>query len=408
VIRSTKAKAENYLPLPSSLGPKKVKSLRKGVKMAKRIVIGVVVVILLASSVLAACAAPTPTPTPTPAPTPTPTPTPTPAPAPSPAEPEKFEWQMQAFVSPVDAGYQKLVEYWAMVKEETDGRLDVTMFPAEAIVPTSEIPDALMKGVVELGYTCLHYYIDRFPASAFAYSQPSFKLNLYSAFYLHYGYGLGNLLAEDVLAKTDGKVRYHGFYLNSCMFFSNKKLESMADFKGAKVRATGIAGEWINRMGGNATYVIGSDFYLAMETGLLDAGYWASYQQGERMKFQEVSKYFVEPAWGSGMSTSVLMSTAALETLPDDLKAYFGERLLLYTFEANNFGEWTDQVRGRKVWVDECTRCYIPLEEQEKMNEVGRELLKDHVAEVNDAATSEAYEMYLEFMEGSEYLGWID
>ena len=57
------------------------------------------------------------------------------------------------------------------------------------------------------------------------------------------------------------------------MFFSNKKLEKMADFEGTKVRATGIAGDWINRMGGNATSVIGSDFYLAMETGLLDAGF---------------------------------------------------------------------------------------------------------------------------------------
>lgn len=327
---------------------------------------------------------------------------------PTPAAPEKFEWSMQAFVSPVDAGYQKLVEYWAMVKEETDGRLDVTMFPGGAIVPTSELPDALMKGVVELGYTCLHYYMDRFPASAFAYSQPSFKLNLYSAFYLHYGYGLGKLLAEDVLDKTDGKIRYQSFYCNSCMFFSNKKLEKMADFKGTKVRATGIAGEWINRMGGSATSVIGSDFYLAMETGLLDAGYWASYQQGERMKFYEVSKYYVEPTWGTGFSTSVLMNTEAINSLPDDLKAYFGEKLLMYSFEANNFGEWTDQVRARPIWAAECTRSYIPLEEQEKMNEVGREVLKDHVAEANDAATSEAYAMYLEFMEGSEELNWID
>ena len=50
----------------------------------------------------------------------------------------------------------------------------------------------------------------------------------------------------------------------------------------------------------------------------------------------------------------------------------------------------------------------IPPEEQEKMNAVGLEVLKDHVADSNDAATTEAYEMYLEFLEGSEYLGWID
>jgi len=373
--------------------------------MTKKIVIGVVIAILLASTVLVACAAPAPTPAPTP--TPTPAPTPTPTPAPSPAEPAKFEWQMQSFVSPVDAGHQKLEEYWAMVKEETGGRLDVTMFPGGAIVPTADIPDALSKGVMELGYSAMSYYLDLVPAFAFAYSQPSFKLDLYSAFYLHYGYGLGKLLEEDVLNKTDGKVRYHGFYCNSCMFFSNKSLESMADFEGTKVRATGIAGEWINRMGGNATYVIGSELYLAMETGLLDAGNWASYQQAERMKFHEVSKYFVEPAWGSGMSTGVLMSTAALDTLPDDLKAYFGDKLLQYTFEANNFGEQIDQFRARKVWLAESTRSYIPPEEQAKMNEIGLEVLEDHAAEANDAATSKAFELYSQFFEEAEYLGWI-
>jgi len=375
--------------------------------MTRKIVIGMVVTILLASSVLVACAAPAPAPTPTPTPTPAPTPTPTPTPAPSPAEPEKFEWSMQSFVSPVDAGHQKLEEYWAMVKDETGGRLDVTMFPGGAIVPTADIPDALSKGVIELGYSAMSYYLDLVPAFAFAYSQPSFKLNLYSAWYLHYGYGLGKLLEEDVLKKTDGKVRYHGFYCNSCMFFSNKQLESMADFKGTKVRATGIAGEWINRMGGNATYVIGSELYLAMETGLLDAGYWASYQQAERMKFHEVSKYFVEPTWGSGMSTGVLMSTAALDTLPDDLKAYFGDKLLQYTFEANNFGEQIDQFRARKVWLAESTRSYIPPEEQAKMNEIGLEVLQDHAAEANDAATSEAFDLYTQFFEEAEYLGWI-
>ena len=375
--------------------------------MGKRIVVGVVVVILLASSILAACAAPAPTPSPTPSPSPTPTPSPTPSPSPTPAEPEKFEWSLQSFVSPVDAGHQKLEEYWAMVKEETDGRLDVTMFPGGAIVPTADIPDALSKGALELGYSSTSYYLDLVPAFAFAYSQPSFNLNLYSAWYFHYGYGLGKLLEEDFLKKTDGQVRYHGFYCNSCMFYSNKSLESMSDFEGTKVRATGIAGEWINRMGGNATYVIGSDLYLAMETGLLDAGYWASYQQAERMKFYEVSEYFVEPTWGSGMSTGVLMSTAALDTLPEDLKAYFGEKLLAYTFEANNFGEQLDQYRGRQVWVEKCTRNYIPPEEQAKMNEIGLEVLWDHVSEADDAATSDAFHLYTQFFKEAEYLGWI-
>jgi TRAP-type mannitol/chloroaromatic compound transport system substrate-binding protein len=145
-----------------------------------------------------------------------------------------------------------------------------------------------------------------------------------------------------------------------------------------------------------------------METGLLDAGYWASYQQAERMKFHEVSEYFVEPAWGTGMSTGILMSTAALDTLPDDLKAYFGEKLLAYTFEANNFGEQLDQYRARKVWVAEATRSYIPPEEQAKMNEIGLEVLQDHVAEVNDAATSDAFNLYTQFFEEAQYLGWME
>jgi len=370
--------------------------------MTKRIVIGVIIAILLVSTMLAACAAPAPTPTPTPSPTPTATPTP----SPTPAEPEKFEFKLQSFVSPVDAGHGKLEEYWAMVKDETDGRLDVTMYSGGAIVPTADIPDALSKGVIELGYSSTSYYLDLVPAFAFAYSIPSFESQLYDAFYFHYGFGLGDILTEDFKNKTNGKVLYHGFYMNSCLWFSTVPLEKMADFEGTKVRATGIAGKWINQMGGNATAVAGSDFYLALETGLVDAGNWASYQQAERMKFYEVSDYFVEPAWGAGMSTAVLMSTDAINSLPDDLKAYFGERLQAYTYEANNFGEHIDQYRARQVWLDECTRNFIPLEEQVKMNEVGLEVLQDHVDEANDPATTEAWELYQEFMKQREYLGW--
>ena len=375
--------------------------------MTKKIIISAVVAVLLVSTMLAACAAPTPAPTPAPTATPTTTPTATPTPSPTPAAPEKFEFKMQSFVSPVDAGHGKLEEYWAMVKDETDGRLDVTMYSGGAIVPTADIPDALSKGVIELGYSSTSYYLDLVPAFAFAYSRPSFNENLYSGFYLHYGYGLGDILEQAFLDKTNGKVDYHGFYCNSCMFYSNKALESMADFKGTKVRATGIAGEWVNRMGGNATYVGGSDLYLAMDTGLLDTGYWASYQQAERMKFHEVSKYFVEPTWGTGFSTAVLASTDAVNSLPEDLKAYLGTKLQAYTFEANNFGEQIDQYRARQVWVDECTRNYIPPEEQAKMNAVGLEVLTDHVADANDAATTEAFELYKQFLEEATYLGWF-
>ena len=47
-----------------------------------------------------------------------------------------------------------------MVKEEANGRLDITMYSGGAIVPTADILGALIKGVVELGYSCLHYYMD--------------------------------------------------------------------------------------------------------------------------------------------------------------------------------------------------------------------------------------------------------
>jgi len=41
------------------------------------------------------------------------------------------------------------------------------------------------------------------------------------------------------------------------------------------------------------------------------------------------------------------------------------------------------------------------------MNEIGLEVLRDHAAEANDAATSDAFDLYTQFFEEAAYLGWI-
>jgi TRAP-type mannitol/chloroaromatic compound transport system substrate-binding protein len=104
--------------------------------------------------------------------------------------------------------------------------------------------------------------------------------------------------------------------------YSNKPAKSMEDFKGLKVRTVGWYMDILNNLGASVTPLPGSEIYLALERGIIDAAEFSSPAINMPQGFHEITKYVIEPGVHQpSCQTDIFINKERWEELPDDLKA---------------------------------------------------------------------------------------
>ena len=78
--------------------------------------------------------------------------------APSAPSGQVFKWRAQTYAVTGTPAYQAQLDALAMLKKVTDGRLDVQLFPAAAIVGYDQMLDALKAGTYEVGFNAAAFF----------------------------------------------------------------------------------------------------------------------------------------------------------------------------------------------------------------------------------------------------------
>jgi len=292
--------------------------------------------------------------------------------------------------------YFKLEEQrWDEIREETGGRIDVTVYADGALVPFPDILDSIRQGVIEVGYTTYGYYHDFVPSFAFSYGMPGFLTNYYDNYNILYMYGLADLWYDDLLDKTDGELLNWADLCDEAVMMSNEPITSMADFQGVKVRTLGKAAEWFEMMGAVATFVPGSEIYTSLSTGIVDVAFYGSFSPNKDLKLYEVAKYYTMPPGLAGAATGHFISKQAFDSLPDDLQMYLQNKLVA------DWGRYSkaylDDILKSKheIFEKQCTESRIPQEELDKMNALAWEVI-DTMA--TDAASEKALGIFKQYL----------
>ncbi len=109
-------------------------------------------------------------------------------------------------------------------------------------------------------------------------------------------------------------------FLPSYEFMGNKRIASVADMKGVKMRISGLNAQALQTFGAVPTMVTAPEGYQALERGTIDSfGFPYSYTFGA-YKLHEVSKYVTEGMAMSGFVCFQGVSLTAWNKLPDNLK----------------------------------------------------------------------------------------
>jgi TRAP-type mannitol/chloroaromatic compound transport system substrate-binding protein len=102
----------------------------------------------------------------------------------------------------------------------------------------------------------------------------------------------------------------------------NKKIESVDDFKGLKMRIPGLGGKVISKAGGTVVLKAGGEIFISLERGVIDATEWVGPLHDLRMGFYQAAKYYYYPGWHEpGTCLEVMFNRQKFEDLPSDLKA---------------------------------------------------------------------------------------
>jgi TRAP-type mannitol/chloroaromatic compound transport system substrate-binding protein len=207
----------------------------------------------------------------------------------------------------------------ALISEMSDGRLQIKVYAAGELVPPLEVFDAVSAGTAEMGHAASHYWAGKIPAVNFFAGVPfGMTANEMNA-WLYHGGGLA--LWQSIYAPFDlipvpagnAGMQMAGWY--------RKPINSLADFKGLKIRISGLGGEVLRRVGALPVTMPAGDVFTALQTGTLDAAEFVGPFSDRPLGLYKAARYYYTPGWSDpGSPLECTINRQAFVKLPKDLQ----------------------------------------------------------------------------------------
>jgi len=292
------------------------------------------------------------------------------------AAPDKKEvitLSYSVFFPPTHVQAQTAMAWAAEIEKRSGGRVKINVVPGGALTPAAQCYEGVEKGISDIGMSCFAYTRGRFP--------------LLEALDLPMGYPDGTTatrLANEMLAKfkpaevSGVKVLYihaHG----PGILASKKPVRRLEDFKGLKVRATGLSAMIVESLGGTPVALPQPDTYEALQKGVVDATL-CPMETLKGWKQGEVIQYVVDTSKiGYTTAMFVVMNQKKWEQLPPDLQKVFTE--VSQEFIGKHGAAWDTADREGREYVTGLKKEFIelPPAEIQRMRSAVKSVLDDYI-----------------------------
>jgi len=270
---------------------------------------------------------------------------------------KSYRWKMVTTWPPkldvLQEGCERLAR---RIGELSDGRLQIQVFASGELVPGLESFQAVSDGTVEVGSGASYYWAGKEPATQWFAAVP-FGMNAQGmSAWFHGGDGLK--LWEETYAPFNLIPRPGGSTGVQMGGWFNKKINTIDDFKGLKMRIPGLGGKVIAKAGGTVVLLPGGEIFTSLERGVIDATEWVGPLHGLRFGFYQAAKYYYYPGWHEpGTYLEYFFNKKAYESLPKDLQQIVdavcveNEHWVLAQFDARNGAALQTLINKHKVPV---------------------------------------------------------
>lgn len=234
-------------------------------------------------------------------------------------------YSVQSSFNAGDFSMQYLTQNWLpKIKEQTGGRVEITLTPNASVVPAKETIEAVSAGVLDGDFTSVNYFSGIEPAFAImadlisGYDTPAQMLGFCKE-------GKGEEMQQKILDNvTGGEV-----HLIACGPYSRESLparvpiRTFEDLKGKKIRAPeGLASAVFAAAGASPVSIPFSEVYGALEKGIVDAADASAYVNNVATGLHDVAPYPLYPGIHSMPLMQFTMNKEKWDALsPEDQKS---------------------------------------------------------------------------------------
>lgn len=312
------------------------------------------------------------------------------------AKEKTYSWKMVTTWPPnLPVLQDGAVRFAKRVEEASGGRLKIQVFAGGELVPALGVFDAVSQGTVQCGSGASYYWAGKVPAAQWFAAVP-FGLNAQGINAWFYGGG-GLELWEEVYAPFNLIPRPQGNTGVQMGGWYRKEINTMADFKGLKMRIPGLGGKVLAKAGGTVVLLPGGEIFTSLERGVLDATEWVGPMHDLRMGFYKAAPYYYYPGWHEpGTCLEVMFNKKAYEELPADLQlivdSVAAETNLwsLCQFEAGNGAALQELISKHDVKFRRFPDSLI-----DELRKMAAEVLEEEAAK--DAMSKKVHEAFKKF-----------
>ncbi len=236
------------------------------------------------------------------------------------ASSKKIKWQATSFWNPkVKIMFDGVKQFCENVKQMSDGQLEIKLYGGGELVPPPGAFDAVSKGTVQMGTGSPYFWAGKSTAFNWFGSIP-FGMNAQSInawFYEGNGQALMNELYDqfDLVPRIIGNsgMQMGGWY--------RKKINSLEDFDGLKMRIGSIAGKVLSNVGVTTVFVPPAEIFPSLERGVVDAAEFVGPVHDILLGLYKVAKYYYTPGWHEqGPVLDIFFNKKAYNDLPPHLQ----------------------------------------------------------------------------------------
>jgi TRAP-type mannitol/chloroaromatic compound transport system substrate-binding protein len=232
----------------------------------------------------------------------------------------KVQWRLSTAYPPALDVLNGVAQRLAKLVEETSGgRFRIEVFPGGQIMPPFACFDAASQGTIEAFMGSPQYWKDKEPAIEWFATIP-FGMNPEGmAAWFHQGDGLK--LWEETYAAFNLLPRPGPAFAPQMAGWFRKKITTIGDFKGLKMRLPNLGGKVLAKAGATTVLTPAADIYAALERGVIDAAEWVGPHDDIKLGLHNTARYYYYPGWHEpGTTNEVSFNKKAYEALPLDLR----------------------------------------------------------------------------------------
>ena len=223
--------------------------------------------------------------------------------------------------------------YVKRVNDMAGGSLKIDLLPVNSVVKTSQMQDAVHRGVLDGAHYVPAYWYSKSPAASLFGTGPCWGWSAQELLgWIQYGGGM------QLFNKLMGSLG-----LNLVSFFNSpmpaqplgwfkEQIKKSSQMKGLKYRTVGLAADVLGEMGMSVVQLPGGEIQPAMKSGLIDAAEFNNPTSDSDFGMQDVSKHYHLASFHQSQEAfEITFNKGKFDGLAPEL-----QKILEYASEAEN------------------------------------------------------------------------